>query len=266
MKTTALKAFLENQYLRYHRAEYLQIDPLICLDPFNAAGDTEIAALVASVLAYGRAEIIIRNVRELFRITGLSLREFAVNTSLDEKRDRFRGFKHRFNDGTDMAILLHSVGAMCRKYGSLELLFSAGSTSHDPTVKIGLENFTRTVKQHAFRLMPQRAKSVGYLLPSPSSGSACKRLNMYLRWMVRKNDGIDLGIWKKIDPARLIIPVDTHVARLARELGLTARGSADWRMAEEITAGLRKCDAADPIRYDFSLCRSGMVDFRRRAA
>jgi uncharacterized protein (TIGR02757 family) len=111
-----------------------------------------------------------------------------------------------------------------------------------------------------------RRKALDYLLPSPESGSACKRLNMYLRWMVRKNDGIDRGTWTGVPASMLIMPVDTHVARIAGSLGLTKRKSADWAMAEEITSRLRECDPDDPVRFDFSLCRTGMVDFRRKAA
>jgi uncharacterized protein (TIGR02757 family) len=134
------------------------------------------------------------------------------------------------------------------------------------TIKKPLEHFTEKIRRHASRLAPARQKSFEYLFPSPQSGSACKRLNMYLRWMVRKKDGIDLGVWENVPVFKLVIPVDTHVARIARNIGLTRRTTVDWRMSEEITLNLRRFDPADPVRYDFSLCRSGMVDSRRKAA
>ncbi len=266
MKTASLKTYLEDQYRAYHRTEYLRIDPLVCLRVFDRVQDIEIAALVAAVLAYGRAETIIRNVTEIFRRTGPSIAAFALETTLAEKARLLRDFKHRFTDGYDIAVLLHALGQIRSETDSLESLFAAGFREDDPTIKGGLEHFTRTIRQKAHRVAPLRDTSIGYLLPFPSSGSACKRLNMYLRWMVRKRDGIDLGIWETIPPSGLIMPVDTHVARISRELGLTARNSVDWRMAEEITVSLRACDAMDPIRFDFSLCRAGMVHFRRDAA
>jgi len=265
MKTASLKTYLEDQYRAYHLPEYLWIDPLVCLSMFNGAQDVEIAALVAATLAYGRAETIIQKVTELFRRTGSSIAAFAVETSLADKLRLLGDFKHRFTDGCDIAVLLHSIGKIRSENDSLESLFAAGFNADDPTIKGGLEHFTRTIRQAAHYLAPLRDKSIGFLLSFPSSGSACKRLNMYLRWMVRKRDGIDLGIWKKIPSSALVMPVDTHVARISRELGLTERNSADWRMAEEITVSLRTCDAADPIRYDFSLCRAGMMHFRRDA-
>jgi uncharacterized protein (TIGR02757 family) len=109
-----------------------------------------------------------------------------------------------------------------------------------------------------------RERSYEYLLPSPANGSACKRINMYFRWMVRPGDGIDRGVWKSVSPAALIVPVDVHVARIGRAWGMTRRATPDWRMAEEITASLREVDPSDPVRFDFALCRYGMVGAERK--
>jgi uncharacterized protein (TIGR02757 family) len=266
MKIASLKVYLENQYRVYHRHKYLRTDPLVCLSMFGQAQDIEIAALVAAVLAYGRVEMIIQKVTDIFRRTGPSIAAFAVKASLADKLRLLGDFKYRFTDGYDIAVFLHSLGKIRSETDSLESLFVAGFSEDNSTIKSGLEHFTQTIRQVAHRMAPLRDKSIGYLLPFPSSGSACKRSNMYLRWMVRKRDGIDLGIWKTIPSSSLVMPVDTHVARISRELGLTRRSSADWRMAEEITVSLLACDAADPIRYDFSLCRAGMMHFRRDAA
>jgi uncharacterized protein (TIGR02757 family) len=266
MNNRALKTYLEDQYRAFHRPEYLRMDPLVCLAPFARSEDIEIAALVAAALAYGRAETIIRNVTEIFSRTGRSIADFAAGTTLAEKTRCFEGFKHRFTGGGAIAALLHSIGKVRLAGGSLETLFAEGFREADPTIRRGLEHFTGTLRRLAEETASSSQAGVGYLLASPADGSACKRLNMYLRWMIRKNDGIDFGIWKTIPASRLIMPVDTHVARISRRLGLTKRATVDWRMAEEITGVLRMCDGADPVRYDFSLCRAGMVDFRREAA
>jgi uncharacterized protein (TIGR02757 family) len=266
MNHTALKNYLEVQYRAFHRPEYLRMDPLVCLASFERAEDIEIAALVAAVLSYGRAETIIRNVTEIFGRTGRSIAAFAAGTTLAEKTRCFSGFRHRFTGGDDIAALLHGIGNVRLAGGSLEMLFAEGFRETDTTIRHGLEHFTAALRRIAGTSAPSCDAGVGYLLASPADGSACKRLNMYLRWMIRKNDGIDLGVWKTIPASCLIMPVDTHVARISRRLGLTKRASVDWRMAEEITGLLRACDGADPVRYDFSLCRAGMVDFRREAA
>lgn len=242
------------------------MDPLVCLRKYSTPRDLEIAGLIAATLAYGRVETIIKNVSLLFDLTGNSIADFAIDTSLDRKLRAFKGFVHRFNDGSDCAHLLHAAGTICKQHGSLESLFIKGLSPGDTTIKDALSCFTREIK----RAMPEepgnRRKALDYLLPSPESGSACKRLNMYLRWMVRKNDGIDRGIWNGVPASLLVMPVDTHVARIAGSLGLTKRKSACWAMAEEITSRLRECDPGDPVRFDFSLCRIGMVGFRRKAA
>lgn len=267
MKQSSLKHFLESNYSKYHRPEYLVMDPLVCLRRFSSPRDLEIAGLVAASLAYGRVETIIKNISIIFDRTGNSIADFAAETTINQKLHAFKGFVHRFNDGSDIARLLHAVGSICKEHGSLESLFAGHLAPRDKTVKAALSHFVHTIKS----AMPsgtsdKRRKALDYLLPSPASGSACKRSNMYLRWMVRKSDGIDCGIWKNVPASRLVMPLDTHVARIAGSLGLTEQKTVDWKMAEEITGRLRECDPCDPVRYDFSLCRTGMVDFRRKAA
>ena len=266
MKTARLKEFLEQQYQLYHRPEFLRLDPLICIRDFSGPADIEIAGLVASVLAYGRAETIIQNVSGIFKRTGTSVAAFAVDTTLPQKQRLLRNFKHRFNDGRDIALMLHGAGRIVKKYGSLESFFIRRLDPAAPTVREALSHFVAGLLKQARSVEPDTSASFGFLLPSPASGSACKRLNMYLRWMARSSDGIDRGVWKRVPAAKLVMPVDTHVARITAGLRLTARSAADWTMAEEITGRLRACDPFDPVRYDFSLCRSGMVDFRRKAA
>jgi uncharacterized protein (TIGR02757 family) len=226
----------------------------------------EIAALVAAVLAYGRVETIIKNVNDLFNRMDDAPVNFVRNSTFREKCTRFKGFKHRFNNGYDLAAVLHAAGKVICRFGSLGSHFAHGIAEKDLTIMNALDRFTLSLKNHARRCAPDRAKEIDFLLSSPASGSACKRMNMYLRWMIRPRDGIDLGIWTILSPSRLIMPIDTHVARIARAIGLTGRNTADWVMAEEVTGRLRDIDPADPVRFDFSLCRSGMDEFRRGAA
>jgi uncharacterized protein (TIGR02757 family) len=260
------KSILEDRFKSFHRSEYLRTDPLICLQGYSNPADLEIAGLIAAMLAYGRVETIIRNVDDLLRRIGPAPADFIKNATFTEISSRLRGFKHRFNDGRDCAATLHAAGGMLRRFGSLEAFFIRGYENNDWTIESALDRFTVCLKKTARRFAPDRASQIGFLLSSPASGSACKRMNMYLRWMIRPRDGIDLGIWSAIPPSKLIMPLDTHVARIARSLGLTRRRSADWTMALEITAVLRRIAPLDPVRFDFSLCRSGMLAFRRRAA
>lgn len=259
-KIDKLRKKLESIYDKYHSVQYLNTDPIQCVHQFNSLADREVAGLVASVLAYGRAEIIIRNCRNIFEKTGSCIADFVQETSFKEKLKIFKGFKHRFNDDVDIAILLECVGDVLKEFGTIENLFIKQNFN---SMKESIDCFTGFFKKKAVKLIGTNKKSFEYFFPSPESGSACKRLNMYLRWMVRKNDSIDFGIWTNVLSSGLIIPVDTHVAKIASDLELTNRKNADWLMAEQITANLKLIDPIDPVRFDFSLCRVGMIDFRR---
>lgn len=259
----SLKNILETTYNLYHKPEFLRLDPLQCVHEFTDNRDIEVAGLIAAVLAYGRAEIIIRNITVLFERISRQPFKFTLNTTFKEKQATFKGFKHRFNDGQDMAILFECIAECIRQHGSLEGGFTSYGLQNELSLKGRLDAFTGEFKKIGKSIAKKVPPSFAYLLPSPSSGSACKRMNMFLRWMVRKPDQIDFGIWNTVSPSILIIPVDTHVAKLGRQMNFTKRNTADWRMAEEITAGLRNYDSTDPVRYDFSLCRVGMLTFRK---
>jgi uncharacterized protein (TIGR02757 family) len=253
---------LESIYSRYHKPQYLGLDPVQYVREFDRPADKEIAGLLASALAYGRVEIIRLSVRKVFGITGKNLLDFVCSTSLPHKRKMLRGVKHRFNDGVDLALLFECARQAIVTYGSLEGLFLNGLKPHHCTIKQPLNEFVQTMRNWAIKTRADNEKTFNYFFPFPKDGSACKRLNMYLRWMVRGDDGIDCGIWGSVKPSTLVIPVDTHVSQLAVRLHLTARKTADWRMAEEITDELKKINPSDPVKYDFSLCRAGMEDFR----
>ena len=259
---------IETLYKRYHRPEYLSMDPLCWVRRFAGGPQptVEAAALCAAVFSYGRVEQILRHLERIESLTGRDLAAFTAETSFRRKQRLFSGCCHRFNDGTDLALLFEVIGRLQRRYRTLERLFCEPDAGDEPTIGPRMALFCRVVSDEAAAVSGARRPSFAYLFPSPAAWSACKRLNMFLRWVVRPDDGIDLGLWKRVRPAALIMPVDTHVARIARDLGMTRRSNADWRMAGEITDFLRLVDPADPVRFDFSLCRYGMVGARRRKA
>jgi uncharacterized protein (TIGR02757 family) len=180
---------------------------------------------------------------------------------------------HRFHGPDDLAILTELLRRALSEAGSIGTWFERGLRPADPDVGPALADFSRRMTgRDDLPAVPgvrrgrlPLASPVRFFFPSPEGGSACKRLNLYLRWMVRR-DGLDFGLWRGMSPARLVIPLDTHVARIAANIGLTTRRTAGWPMAMEVTAGLRELDPLDPVKYDFAICRLGILDHcpRRR--
>lgn len=256
------KAELEAIYRRYNRREFVHPDPLEFLYNYDDPAEREIVGLIAALLAYGRVAQILRSVSGVLTHMGDSPREFLLNTSPEKMLATFADFKHRFQTGRELTALLTGCGAILKRRGSLQACFVAASAPGDKTVMPALEGFAAELS----------AGAVGcceHLLPDPAKGSACKRLHLFLRWMVRKDD-VDPGGWDSIPPSRLIVPLDTHMHNIATTLGATSRKSADARAAEEITAAFRRISPDDPVRYDFALTRLGirddtdMQDFFRR--
>jgi uncharacterized protein (TIGR02757 family) len=254
--------FLDSLYFRYHKPQYLGLDPVQYVRDFDRPADREIAGLLASALAYGRVETIRQSIQKVVRVTGKNLLDFTCSTSFPRKKKLLSGFRHRFNDGVDLALLFDSSAQAIATFGSLEGLFLQGVTSAHGNIRQPLDEFVRMMRTWAMKKGRKEERTFHYFFPFPKDGSACKRLNMFLRWMVRPDDGIDCGMWKNVSPSMLIMPVDTHVAKAAGRLKLTSRKNADWLMAEEITGELKKINPSDPVKYDFSLCRAGMEDFR----
>jgi len=257
---------IESIYREYHHPRYLGLDPLVCVRKFDDDENREVAGLFSSALAYGRVEIIVRNINRLIDgAMGGDPAAFVKGASYAEKRKALAKFKHRFNDGDDVAALLEAANMAARRHGSIGGCFKECLTRSGGKFRAALTLFTDELKGVLAENAATRnalRPSFEYLIPSPSRGSACKRMALYLRWMVRRDDGIDLGVWKDVPPSILLMPVDTHVAQIARHYGLTGRNAADWKMAEEITEALRKFDPEDPVRFDFSLCHAGMVNYR----
>jgi uncharacterized protein (TIGR02757 family) len=259
-----LKTVLDSLYAARSQ-EHLANDPLSFCHRYADPRDQEIAGLIASSFAYGNVKIIKKNLAWIFDRMGDSPRLFVERFEPEQGFRLFAGFKHRFNDARDLCALLFACRTMLEQAGSVEgwLLQFHGQGEEDLTGT--LSGFSEAVKSLDFAPVfgaasPPADSYFPFFFPSPASGSACKRLCMYLRWMVRPADGIDLGIWKGIRPDQLVIPVDAHIQRICRLLGFTARKQADWRMAREITAALRELDPADPVKYDFSICHLGISE------
>ena len=245
-------------------SQHLGNDPLSFCHRYSDPSDREIAAVVASSFAYGSIVIILRTLETIFAELGPSPRKYVENFDPVVGLRAFSGFKHRFNEGRDLCALLWGMRQMVEQGGSIQSFFLRGYTAGDADVSGSLNSYSAAVQgldySAVFGDSIPASSSFRFLFPAPASGSACKRLCMFLRWMVRPADGIDLGLWGGVSPAQLIIPVDTHICRISRYLGLSCRKSADWRMAQEITAALRTFDPADPVKYDFSLAHLGISD------
>ncbi|HWI40768.1 MAG TPA: TIGR02757 family protein [Verrucomicrobiae bacterium] len=262
MRSDELKPLLESLYAS-RSSRHLANDPLSFCHRFTEGADREVAGLIASSFAYGKVSIILRNLEQVFSLIGPSPRSFVEDFRPRQGLRLFSGFRHRFNDHRDLCALLLAARLMIAESGSIGGFFRQGYDPAAEDVGCALSSFSARVLALDYSpVFGRGALSPGfrYLFPSPAGGSACKRLCMYLRWMVRGEDGIDLGVWGGIDAAKLVIPVDVHIDRLARCLGLTTRGQADWRTAREITAALRRLDPRDPVKYDFSLCHLGISE------
>jgi uncharacterized protein (TIGR02757 family) len=239
----------------------IEPDPLQLVLRYTDPYDQEVAALIAAAFAYGRADIVVRNAGTVLDAMGPSPHAYLLTFDETEALTRFKGFAHRFHKTPDLVALLGRLANVVRKYGSIGELFRECYDNRDEDIGPSLARFVERVIGQPVTGNRQLA----YLLTSPNDGSACKRMNLFLRWMVRRT-APDLGIWDFVDPAKLVVPLDTHVHRIAKFLGLTKRKSADWRTARAVTDRLATFDASDPVRYDFAICRLGILDLcsRRR--
>jgi uncharacterized protein (TIGR02757 family) len=255
-----VKAVLDRLYGQYDEHPAATADPVHVARRFNDPADREVVAFLAAALAFGRVQSVLNTIERLLAVLGPSPSGFVA--AFDPGRDRaaFTPLVHRWTRGEDLAALVWILRSFLERDGSIEGAFVAG---HDPAavdVAGALDRFS--ARALAVDLRPVyggsgRRAGVGFFFPRPSSGSGCKRLNLFLRWMVRR-DGIDLGLWTRVPASQLVIPLDTHVIRVGQCLGLTRYRSPGWRMAADITASLRALDPADPVKYDFAICHVGM--------
>jgi uncharacterized protein (TIGR02757 family) len=251
-----LKKALDAHYRAWNRRRYVHPDPLELLYEQADPADQEIVGLVAACLAYGRVAQILASARRVLALMDGEgnapsapggPRGFLERTPAEGIARMCAGFTHRFTTGREMAALLTGIKRAIAVHGSLERLFAAGLSRGDSTVLPALARFVGELRSSAGSALPS-------LLPSPTDGSACKRLNLFLRWMARR-DAVDPGPWTAVPASKLVVPLDTHMFRIARGLGLTQRRQADLKSALEITAGFRALRPDDPVRYDFSLTR-----------
>jgi len=259
-----VKTILDRLYAA-RSPRHLANDPLSFCHRYSDPADREVAAVIAAAFAYGGIKIILRTLESIFAGLGPSPRDYVESFSPGTALQTFDGFKHRFNDGRDLVALLWAIRLMIEDAGSINAFFLRFHDRSAQDVTATLNGYSAAVLTLDFRpVFGSAAAPAGsyfpFLFPAPAAGSACKRLCMFLRWVVRPADGIDLGIWQGVSPAQLVIPVDTHISRICSYLGFTRRTSADWRMACEITDALRQLDPADPVKYDFSLAHLGISE------
>jgi uncharacterized protein (TIGR02757 family) len=236
-------------------------DPIWTVRRFADPADREVVAFIASALAFGRVQSVLHTVDAVLAVMGPSPAAFLRQFTPDQS-GHFDTLGHRWIRSRDLAALAWQLHQMLRDHGSIEGFFAEGGRhAGDDTVEAALESFSRRAMALDLKAVYGRARpvpGVGYFFSRPSSGGACKRLNLFLRWVVR-HDAVDLGLWRSVTPAQLIVPLDTHIIRVGRCLGLTTRVSPGWKMAVDITTTLRRLSAADPVRYDFAMCHLGMM-------
>jgi len=264
MGRDALRRRLDELYRQYdHR--FVSPDPLELVRSQSGDADREVAGLVASGLAFGAVAQIKRSISTVLEALGPRPAEAVARLDPRAAALRLRRFRHRWTSGRDVACLLYFVRQMRESHGSVESFFAQGLSPGDADVGPALASFSARALAldhgglYRGRRLPESA-GVRYFFPSPEKGSACKRLNLYLRWMAR-HDGVDLGVWRRPDPSQLVLPLDAHTIAIARKVRLTRYRSPGWAMALDVTRRLRALDPADPVKYDFAFHRMGL--FRR---
>ena len=256
----ALREPLERLYREFDYGARVARDAIEFPLRYPAADDREVVALLTACLAYGRVELFGRALEGVLRAMGPSPAAFV--RVFDPTRDApcLATFRYRFNRPRDLVAFCVATRDLLARHGTLEKAFAAGDLEPPGPIGPALERFARGFWEADIRgLFPRGRLSRGYrhLFPLPSAGGPCKRLHLFLRWMVRREPP-DLGLWTSISPARLLMPIDTHVENMSRAIGLTRRRSRNWKMAEEITARLALLDPTDPVKYDFALCHTRM--------
>jgi uncharacterized protein (TIGR02757 family) len=261
----SLKPTLDRLYADYNHADSAT-DPIQIVRRFTRADDREVVAFCAAALAFGRVASVLQSIERLVAIMGG--RPAAYVRQFEPTRDAaaFAGLVHRWIRERDLVALLWLLRQMLDRAGTIEAFFLEGYDDTAADIEGALDSFSAramaldlTAAYGRAGRASARPRGVAYFFPRPSKGSACKRLNLFLRWMVRR-DALDLGVWTRVSAAKLVVPLDTHVIRVGRCLQLTRYTSPGWKMARDITASLKLIDPRDPVRYDFSLCHLGMMN------
>jgi uncharacterized protein (TIGR02757 family) len=250
-----LKAYLDNLVERFNSSDFIENDPISIPHKFCKRQDIEIAGFWTAILSWGQRITIINKANELFKLMDESPSDFIKNHS-EKERVPFLKFKHRTFQPTDTLYFLEFLQWFYRQYDSLEEAFIQNHDLNNPDISEALTGF-----HHLFFSLPFVPERTRKHVPVPATNSACKKLNLFLRWMVRKDShGVDFGLWNRIKPAQLLIPLDVHVERIARQLGLLTTKQAGWKAVLELTGNLRKLDPLDPVKYDFALFGLGVLE------
>lgn len=251
MDKKALKKFLDTKVDQYNQPSFIKDDPICIPHNFSKNPDIEIAGFFAAIFSWGNRTTIIQKSKELMQLMDMQPHQFCLNHDKTGLK-RLIPFKHRTFNATDLLYFVEFLKQHYTKHDSLEIAFTMHGTSVEEMLS-GFHHYFFSLED-----VPARTKKH---ISSPEKNSTCKRLNMFLRWMVRKdNKGVDFGIWKNISQAQLICPVDLHVARVARQLKLVTRKQTDWQAALELTTNLRAFDNNDPVKYDFALFALGVTE------
>ncbi|HEX3644614.1 MAG TPA: TIGR02757 family protein [Vicinamibacterales bacterium] len=260
-----LKPVLDRLYSEFNHPDSAT-DPIHLVRRFARDDDREITGFIAAALAFGRVSSVLQSIERVLAVIGPEPAAYVGR--FDPKRDgpAFAGIVHRWTRETDIVAMLWLLRQMLDRSGSVESFFLEGYDTGADDIEDALDRFSTRAMSLDLKSVYGPSTGSGrerlgvcYFFPRPSAGSGCKRLNLFLRWMVRR-DALDLGVWRRVTPARLIVPLDTHVIRVGRCLRLTTYTSPGWRMARDITASLRKIDPIDPVKYDFSICHLGMMN------
>ncbi len=250
-----IKAFLDHKYKTYNQPNFVEDDPIGIPHQYTKKQDVEITAFWTAMLAWGQRKTIINKSNALFKLMDNAPHDFILNHK-EKDRKPFLEFKHRTFQATDTIYFLAFLQHFYKKNESLEFAFSQFLSTKDVHVGPALIGF-----HDLFFSLPYAPDRTRKHIATPARKSSCKRLNMFLRWMVRKDkQGVDFGIWKKIKPRQLLIPLDVHVDRVARKLQLIERKQTDWRTVLELTEKLREFDPKDPVKYDYALFGTGVME------
>ncbi len=238
---------------------WVKPDPLQFVYHYSTPQDMEITAFLAAELAYGRVQQIQKSLTDLLGRMGASPFEFVLNFD-KQKRRKLKNFKHRFTSGDFLSDLLELLKKVLSQYGSIQGFFVQGCNPGDKNIIAALSKFCDSLLDMYAKIHNEPVpRQLSYLLPRPAVGSVCKRLNLFLRWMVR-NDDVDTGLWRRIDKAKLIVPVDVHMGRLCRILGFHDRKIISLSTAVKITECFAEIEPTDPVKFDFALSRIGILD------
>nr|MBI1229873.1 TIGR02757 family protein [Cytophagales bacterium] len=252
---SGIKEFLEEKVSLYNRPEFIPLDPISIPHRFTRLQDIEIAGFFAATLAWGQRKTIVQKCLELMAMMDNSPYDFILHHSEPDLKPLLK-FKHRTFNDLDTLYFIQFFRTFYRHNESLEAAFTRGWTDQVDSMEKLLANF-----HHLFFSLPDAPLRTRKHVATPVRKSACKRINMFLRWMVRNDaHGVDFGIWKTIKPYQLICPCDLHVDRVGRRLGLIQRKQTDWQTAVELTQNLRLLDPEDPVKYDFALFGLGIVE------